>query len=244
MVELINRGICECFESILSETTFKNFYSDILKKVPNSFDSKKLADILIKYHKNTEEADSTKIKLEWTEYILTTKLERESIYILDKNSWEDTNSMLIIEKIPCGSDKSDLSIEFTTMKNQFSSEDFELSYKPLNVLSSYIPINKLSGECCAIYHINDSNNLSIHPNNLSLTLSQDLVNKLGEFKFSEYRLECNKSKLNIRGFHVKKTDNTLRVDLGIKFSREFSVDMLQKTANDNYDILSSLLSSK
>jgi hypothetical protein len=85
------------------------------------------------------------------------------------------------------------------------------------------------------------NSLPIHPNKISITSPKSIVNKLGDFKFSRYSLDCKDSQLNISKLSVGIEDKIVKVDLMMEFSKDFSVDLLQKLANYNKEGLMSLI---
>gem|GEM_PF-5987945 len=119
----------------------------------------------------------------------------DNVYILDKDSWEDASNILILEISSCSDNKVSISFDLSTIKDQFNPDDFELSYKPLNILINSVSMKKTSGTCCRVYHVTDSKSLFIHPNNWSITPPPNLLSKLGDFKICEYRLDCEKSDL-------------------------------------------------
>lgn len=249
MVEIKNNFVCACIDLDISEAIIKEFFRDFLKKVPNAMNSDDFSDVLATYLKKVQSRkledldNSTKSRMSLARDIIQYNLDKDNVYILDKNTWEETNTVLILEINSCSNEKANIALDLRTTKDQFGSEDFELSYKPLNILINN-SIRKINGVCCRFYYITDSNSLLIQPNNWSFTPPSDLVSKLGDFKIYEFKLNCEKSELGISRIGVEKLKSKIKVSVMTKLTSDLSVDLLQKLAKHNFEGLMSLLISK
>ncbi len=247
MVEIKNQFVCICSDFDIKETAIKEYFKDVLKKVQNSLKGDDFSDILAQYfkklqNKKLEDVDEpTESKVSLGQQIIQHGLDEDSVYILDKNTWENASTVLIMEIGSCLDNKVKISFDLRTIKDQFNPEDFELSYKPLNILINNVSMKKISGICCGVYSVPDSTNLLINPDNWSIIPPANLLSKLGDFKTREYRLTCEKSELGISAISVEKISNKIRVDLSTKFTKDLSVDLLQNSAKHNFEAMMSLL---
>lgn len=115
MVGINNSTLCVCTDLNISESVIKEYFNEILNKVPNSINGSNFSNILGKYLKSLQNQKpesldgSIKIRKTLSEYIIQNSLDKDNIYILDKDSWKDASTVLIIEQNQCDNKKLNLS---------------------------------------------------------------------------------------------------------------------------------------
>ncbi|KCZ73710.1 hypothetical protein ANME2D_00225, partial [Candidatus Methanoperedens nitroreducens] len=54
MVEIKNKSVCTCFDLDIKEAIIKEYFKDVLKKVPNSLSGDDFSSVLVKYLKKLQ----------------------------------------------------------------------------------------------------------------------------------------------------------------------------------------------
>lgn len=237
MSEIEQDNICICMD--LDNNGIRKYFNDILKKIDNSKNDKMFANMLSRNYKNLKNIKSE----EWVnmlEYIIT-NLQEDNIYVLNKNSLEDVDTILVLSLMDCDN-RINLEIELLTSKIHLGKEDFELGLKPLNILAEGIKKNIIEMTCCIEYVVSKCENLLIFPYNLSINPATKFL-ELGNFRITGYILEFENPKSSITNLEVSKGEDndTIIIKLVTQYNNEFSNEILQKFSNKNLDYLLSLL---
>lgn len=245
-MEINNTKACICIETNIAP---KEFFRYILENIPNSLSGDKLSNVLLIYLNKVQsekiDLDSfTKSRISLSRHIIMDKLKGDNVYILDKDSWEDTNTVLIMMRTDCEENKiNPILFEFLTIKNQFDPEDFELSYGPLKYALINNIESRLDGICCRFYYISNSNDLSIHPNNWSVTIP-NFLNKLGNFKIHEIGVVTKEDNFIQKLSIEEDAKGFIRVELKTKFVIRPSFKLIKEAAMENFKCLKSLMEDK